>query len=179
MKFFMEIGSADFDTLIPLAKNGWHGIIVEPVPEFVANLEKHPNIIYENSAINTKDGEATLRYYDPVWAKDWRRGVGSISSVNNFNRNPQLKEKEKIIKVPCYTLDTLIKKHNITQIDYLKIDVEGLEKDILNSYSFAIKPTFIKCEHIHWKEKKEEVFEKLKNLGYLIEEAPSDFFAIG
>ena len=90
MKFFIEIGSADFDTLIPLAKNGWYGIIVEPVPEFIASLEKHPNIVYENGAISTEDGEATLRYYDPNWAKGWRRGVGSISPVNNFNKNPQL-----------------------------------------------------------------------------------------
>ena len=31
-KMFVEIGSADFDTCLPLAEAGWKGICVEPVP---------------------------------------------------------------------------------------------------------------------------------------------------
>ena len=38
-KFFIEIGTSDFDTLIPLAKGGWKGIFVEPVEYLLDNLE--------------------------------------------------------------------------------------------------------------------------------------------
>ena len=38
MKFFIEIGSADFDTLIPLAEKGWSGVFIEPVETLAQNL---------------------------------------------------------------------------------------------------------------------------------------------
>jgi FkbM family methyltransferase len=34
---------------------------------------------------------------------------------------------------PCWTLDTFLERHKVTQIDYLKIDVEGAEASILKS----------------------------------------------
>ena len=31
MPFFIEVGTCDFDTLDQLARNGWSGIMVEPI----------------------------------------------------------------------------------------------------------------------------------------------------
>ena len=41
MKTFLEIGVADFDTLLPLAeKGGWSGWCVEPMPHHVKTLRE-------------------------------------------------------------------------------------------------------------------------------------------
>ena len=53
-KFFVEIGTSDFDTFEHLAEEGWKGIFVEPVKKLLDNLERFDICHYENS-------EATLR----------------------------------------------------------------------------------------------------------------------
>ena len=50
-KFFIEIGTSDFDTYEGLAKQGWKGIFVEPVKPLLDNLERFERCIYENDAI--------------------------------------------------------------------------------------------------------------------------------
>ena len=48
MPFFIEIGVCDFDTLEPLANNGWSGIFVEPIKHYFDKLPRKENVCYEN-----------------------------------------------------------------------------------------------------------------------------------
>lgn len=41
------------------------------------------------------------------------------------------------IEVECYNLNELLENHGIRQIDYLSIDVEGLEYKILEGMNFS------------------------------------------
>tara|TARA_B100001123_G_C15335518_1_gene1032701 strand:+ start:4083 stop:4661 length:579 start_codon:yes stop_codon:yes gene_type:complete len=191
VNFFIEIGSCDFDTLLPLAKNGWYGIIVEPVSEYLNNLETHPNVIFENSAISTYDGETEFYYYDPLLSekinKQWVRGIGSYNNeINGFVPNPQWKDFERKTIVKTMTLDSLIKKYSITQIDFLKIDVEGCELPIVLNYSWDVLPKVIKMETTHWEstenyyngEIKQPILYLLEKNGYIIWEEEYDLYAI-
>jgi FkbM family methyltransferase len=65
-KTFLEIGTSDFNTLLPLCRNGWSGILVEPIPLLAENLRKE--IAAEglqatvlNMAISDHDGELQMR----------------------------------------------------------------------------------------------------------------------
>lgn len=40
MKTFLEIGCADFDTLLPLAARGWRGFFVEPIERHCESLRR-------------------------------------------------------------------------------------------------------------------------------------------
>jgi len=62
------------------------------------------------------------------------------------------------------TLDQLIEKHNVKRIDKLKIDTEGTEFEILDTYSWVIKPKMIKIEYEHWKNRKVMVKDYIKML---------------
>ena len=88
-----------------------------------------------------------LQYYDPKWAKGWTRGVGSFSKVNHFNWNPQWNEHVVKETIECMTLNELIKKYKVQKIDFLKIDTEGTEYQILNNYNWQIMPSILKVEH--------------------------------
>ena len=177
--FFIEIGTADFDTLEPLARLGWKGIFVEPIGELLDKLERFDGCIYEETAILDYNGTTDIQYYDLDWAKEWQRGVGNTSEVNNFNCNPQFKEHFRRKAVNVTTLDTLIDKYNVKRIDYLKIDIEGLEYKILQDYSWRVLPKKIKCEHIHWNGRceLEDYTRMLEHLGYKITMLPEDFIA--
>tara|TARA_R100000458_G_C8169953_1_gene170836 strand:+ start:108 stop:668 length:561 start_codon:yes stop_codon:yes gene_type:complete len=168
--FFIEIGTSDFNTLEYLAENGWKGIFVEPVKELLDNLKRYDGCIYENCAISSKRGSTTIKYYDPNWATGWIRGVGSIDmGMNIMNSNPNWKEHECTRKVKIMTLDDLIKKHNVKEIEYLKIDTEGEEYNILHSYSWSIKPEQLNIEYKHWHNRfisVDSFLERLKDMGY-------------
>lgn len=180
-KFFIEIGSSDFDTLLPLSEEGWRGIIVEPVSDLLYNLKKNDNVIFENCAISNYIGTTTVKYYDPKWAKEWTRGVGSISSINNFNTNPQWKEHVREKTIPCMTLNKLLDKYKVEKINFLKIDTEGVEWLILDDYDWRILPEVLKIEHRHWRSHKidaDKYISLFKNMGYVVYEEENDIYAI-
>ena len=77
------------------------------------------------------------------------------------------------------TLDALIDKHNVKSIDFLKIDIEGMEYVILDTYSWKVKPNLIKVEIIHWRKRiLEHIQTKLAALGYLVYKEESDWYCI-
>tara|TARA_Y100000034_G_C6754141_1_gene335450 strand:- start:27 stop:707 length:681 start_codon:yes stop_codon:yes gene_type:complete len=202
-KFFVEIGSADFDTLLPLARNGWSGIIVEPNSFLFNNLIKYENVMYENVAILDYDGKTEFKYYDPDFLeksdpvqlneqmkieKDHAfRGISTADlSCNAFNTLYRHKEHERIIEVDCITLDTLLNKYMVDRIDYLKVDAENKDYAILENYSWRIKPTLIKVESLHWDvlsrnlkfDVEDKVKELLSGMGYIVYAEKQDLYAI-
>ena len=180
--FFIEIGTSDFDTYEYLAQRGWKGIFVEPVKPLLDNLERFEGCIYENNAITAEPRHCKVKYYDTEWAEGWVRGVGTLDlNMNTFNSNPQWKEHERELYLHTMTFDQLIEKHNVQQIDMLKIDTEGTEFEILDSYSWKIKPKFIKFEYEHWINRDVPVrkyIDMLEGMGYTCTKDEHDVVAI-
>ena len=180
MKTFIEIGSCDFNTLNHLYYDGWQGIIVEPVKKYLDNLEKHPTIVYVNSALDTKNGERDLwmcpeKYFqksrDFKGMSSFHRDIhhGSMAGEEMLNDRGVPVHTEKI-KVETITWDTLVEKYNIQWVDYLKIDTEGHDWEILKSIDLnKIKPKVIKVEHKH-SGKLREIVNYLHTHGYHVEE---------
>lgn len=195
MKQYIEIGSNNFDTCIPLAENGWKGVMIEPVPEIYAEIERKTSglrILPLNIAISDYDGETEFAVPrlipGPVEEDGWVRGIGHVIHKNNksINNRGLLEDPEgkvnlsHTIKVTCKKLDTLIEELNIEQIDYLKLDTEGHELNIIESYSWRIRPTFIKLETVHLGAiYKPTLIKILKKQNYIIHETEEDLYAIG
>jgi len=194
MKTFIEIGSCDFDTNLKLIEGGaWKGVMVEPAKKFRENLENiakdidnRENLSIEAVAISDFDGETEFTEVMDTSSGSrqtgiWRRGISSITDVHHKGeRILELEDNSNFIdsvySVECITLDTLIKKHEITEIDYLKLDVEGHETNILDAYSWSIFPTFIKLEHAHI----DDIYarELLESHGYIVYVESDDIYAI-
>lgn len=155
LKKFLEIGVADFDTLLPLAeKGGWMGWCIEPMPHHVEKLRTKAidlPVVISECAISDHNGSTRMVIGGN---EDWATGASHVIDDNHegfkvldMPVNKHLRVGE--IDVKCFTLDTYLERHHITDIDFCKIDVEGHELNILGNYSWKVKPKIIKCEHKH------------------------------
>ena len=180
IKTFLEIGTCNFDTLVPLCNNGWRGYFVEPIAEYALDVSKQlsetavANITV--CAISNVDGEVEM--WKSLEDGDWR-GMSHVCEHKGemlFDNPTNSHLKKEKIKVPCLKLDTYLDKMNIDHIDYMKIDVEGHETDIIEAYSWRIKPTFIKMEHAHI----DDINMKriLEEQGYVVYTERDDLYAV-
>ncbi len=161
IKTFIEIGTSDFDTCLDLANNGdWVGVMCEPSPPYFKSMSEkvaqslHPeNVFLEEVAISDYNGRTafTVSKQD---GPEWVRGISCITAQHHrgermfdFPENHQYIDQHT--EVDCMTLNSLIAKHNFEHINYLKIDTEGHELNILESYDWEIKPDFLRIEHSH------------------------------
>lgn len=168
MKTFVEVGSCDFDNLIHLSDYGWKGIVVEPIKEYLDNVERRKNVEYVNAAVDLTSGVKPFYTPPKVWCdidKDYK-GMGTLV--------PFIEETHIVkIMVNTITWENLIKKYNISNIDYLKIDTEGYDFILLKNFPYnKIKPKFIKFEHnldCYTEEMREEIGMFLKEKNYHLE----------
>ena len=184
MKTFVEVGTCDFDTCERLIKNGWSGIVIEPVKYYFDKLPKYPNIKYENIAISDKKDESSIHYLDPEIitneSQSWMKGISSIrgeSGPLSLNENSFMKENIIKQKVDTDTLQNICDKYNVTSIDFLKIDTEGHDIKVLESLDLdKVYVKMIKIEHQHVD--KEYLKNHLQNNNYLVYEEYDDIYAI-
>ena len=173
-KVFVEIGVCDFDTLEPLLDNGWIGYFVEPIPQYADKLS-HLNI--SECAISSYNG--TMEMYMSKGINEWSKGISHAvvqqgEKLLEYEGNKSLLDRK--IEVNCYTLQTYLKKNNIKNIDYLKVDVEGHEMDIFQAYDWCVKPTFMKVEHDHIDDiKLSKIFQEQ---GYITYTERGDMYAV-
>lgn len=157
---FVEVGSCDFDNYDILLLDGWTGYFVEPVPEYLNSLynrinnlsierNKKLSCIFTKGAISNFTGEGEIRYIPPENNEWWVKGLGHVlgKKNNGIESRSYLINKAVTIKSQFYTLDDYFYLHSIKEVDILKIDVEGHEIEVLENYSWKIKPRHIKIEH--------------------------------
>ncbi|MDR2913881.1 MAG: FkbM family methyltransferase [Tannerella sp.] len=137
--FFLDIGANDgitFSNSYFFEKyRNWSGICVEPHVDIFKKLSKVRTCILENCCITDKDGVVTFRKVS---------GPDMLSGVLEFmDRVDSLDEHIRMhggsyedIKIASYNINSLLKKHNVTKIDFCSIDVEGGEWAIINSIDF-------------------------------------------
>ena len=181
VKTFVEIGVSDFNTLEKLVDNGWEGYFVEPVKRYANKLRTKGYTNVSECAISSYNGD--LKMYQSKEQTDedmlWINGISHAvdqkgTKLLELENNTDY--VEDIIIVPCYTLDEYFSVNNITKVDYLKLDVEGHETDIMQAYNWSVYPTFIKLEHFHINDIL--MRELLESKGYIVTTEERDMYAV-
>lgn len=161
--FYVDIGAHHpyrFSNTYWAYKNGWRGINIDPNIDAIKLFEKErSDDINLNCGIASKSDE--INYY-----------MFSEGAFNTFDENEfkGLRQPEKIVKVRVERLDFILKKYNVDHIDFMNIDVEGMEMDVLKSNDWdRFKPDFIAIEqkNLYLDEILEtEIYKFLEKLGY-------------
>ena len=109
----------------------------EPNPEqftvLQQRLSSYKNVSLVKSAVGSISGEATLHIADYSDASSLL-GHAKLLTLNKINTLSS-------IQVPLTSLDDYISSKAIANIDFLKIDVEGFEKDVLLGGTVALQKT--------------------------------------
>ena len=181
MKTFVEIGSSYFNTLRYLCDKGWKGIMVDPLEIALNKIPDHDNLIKVIGAIDKENTIKKLtKIKDEYWDQEEHKDFFGMASLNSDHPIHEIYYPEMIesIDIACISFDTLMEILQIQEIDYLKIDAEGLDYDILSSIDFKkydIK--FIKTEHKHVPLTQPFV-DLLESNNYLVEVFEDDIIAI-
>ena len=172
MKTFLEIGSCDFNTLTHLSHHGWRGVIVEPIKKYFDNIPTEPNIDYVNAAVDWTDGTATMwTAPDEVTKRD--QDFKGMSTIHNRGNSVQ----SVPIEVRTISFKTLLGMTDVTHIDFLKIDTEGYDGEILKMFPWdTLQPNLIQFESKHIE--LPPIIELLKSKGYHCQVESENTFAI-
>jgi len=138
---FIEVGTSDFDTLIQVAKPETAGISIEPIKYYLDRLPNPPNVIKMNCAI-ALDGTVGKNkiYYVPdevIKANNlphWIRGCNSLGDYHYQHKQMDIKHLVQIDEVDQIPLSDILEQQDIRRILTLKIDTEGGDCAILQSF---------------------------------------------
>lgn len=136
---FVEIGTADFDTLIQDADDSTVGLSIEPLKIYLDNLPHKNNVTKVCAAVSpTGSSDPIDIYYIPPEIIEnnnystWLKGCNKIGAVHPLSEN--LKSMVVTEKVRQITVSELYNEYDIHEIKYLKIDTEGYDCHILQEW---------------------------------------------
>lgn len=159
---FVDVGFADGvvgNNTVLLDIMGWKGLGIDLFPK---NYASRTNTTIETACIYKNQEEVTFSC-----AGDW----GGISQhIDKCKDMPEVIGSKKITTT-TQTLDHFLVLHNFpNKIEYLSLDTEGSEYEILSTFPFD-KYTFgcITYEHNHEEEKRNKVRKLLESKEYIFD----------
>ena len=156
---FIQIGANDGqlnDPIYPYIKQGkFKGILVEPLPPLFEKLKQTykgiDGLVFENVGITDSDGNMGFYFLPPEYNEpDWLQQIGTFDKKAielNLETLPQLVSKVQTTTVATISLNTLINRNKVKELDLLIIDAEGFEYKILKQLQgLKVKPGIIVFE---------------------------------
>jgi len=125
-------------------ENGWRTICVEPNPYYVDMHKKEKNEIYQYALSN----EIAYNHDFEIANPDTPYQLSS--SAIKIIRNDKDTVNKKIIKVDIVTLNWLLNSLGLSKLDFVSIDVEGWEIEVMEGFDTSIyKPLIILLENLY------------------------------
>lgn len=142
--FYIDVG-ANYPVIDSVTKyfydRGWHGINIEPVKGLYADLKTaRPRDINIHCGLGETEGTATLREFQD------RPGHSTFDS----QQKQQHQEKSTDYAVPIKTLEQVFQDNKLSKVNFIKIDVEGYEYEVVSGNDWEkYRPEIICIEANH------------------------------
>jgi FkbM family methyltransferase len=143
--YFVEVGAnepRERSRTWDLEQAGWSGVLIEPQPELAGKLRANRSAkVYAVACSSPEDAGRTL----PLHV------AGPLSALDRARMAPGA-SPETVIQVPVKTLDSILEEAGTHPgFDFLSIDVEGHEIEVLRGFDLARwRPQLILLEdHVH------------------------------
>ena len=144
-----------------LYKRSWNGINID-ISEFSIKLFNYlrPNDVNINSAVSNMEKEISFYY---------QKKLSQLSTIKKAISNERMQGNIKEKKIKSLKLNSILNqsKFKNRQIDFLNIDVEGADFEVLKSLDFTIYEPKIICIEIMDKNIFEsKIYNFLKDINY-------------
>jgi FkbM family methyltransferase len=145
----VEVGAADGEEFsnsrFLIRDYGWRGILIEPEPEQFARLkvlyDDDPSVVVIQSACGLRSG--LIDFYPA------RTGSTALPEWRDLVQQLGHEKVGPTIKVFCDTLDRLLFNVNCPrEIDFLSVDCEGMDLEVLKSMSWASYHVGLVCTEV-------------------------------
>ena len=147
---FLDVGGNDpiyiNNTYFFELNRNWTGLAFEPMPKMHQRWKESRKVQCIQVALGSRKGEMEFCEYE----EDYMSGL-----VSNVDYNGKV---AKNYKVNIVTLGSILKKYKITHVDFISLDVEGAELDVLNGIDFsAVVIDYFVIENNKGFEKEQEI----------------------
>lgn len=162
---FIDVGAADgiwsSNTYYLESRMGWEGVLVEPAAAWHDSLTKNRTSPVDTRCAWSKTGEQVIFNMPPSPSLST---IDQFSDADHWGSHRTGGEKPSLDTV---SLVELIKEYKLpSKVDYLSIDTEGSEYEILAAFDFDNYDIgIITCEH-NYTENREKIFHLLTSKGY-------------
>jgi len=152
--FYVDVGANDPDDC-SVTKHfydrGWHGINIEPIKKHYDDLvTKRTRDTNLKIGVGDKEDTLTLREYAGTGLSTFSETMKESYSRANGGMNPGIVDNYKDVKVRVVPIRDIFREQNITAIDFMKVDVEGFEYEVLKGNDWDLyRPRVICIEANH------------------------------
>ena len=146
-----------------LHKLGWSGINLDISRESIDLFNRfRPKDINLNVGISNKTGLENF-YFD--------KKISTTNSISNEFSKDNVNNKKKFIrKIQTQTIKQLFEENNISEVDFLKIDCEGMDLSIIKTIDFKkYKINFLSVEFLYGLQVGDFIINKNKNINSIHE----------
>ncbi len=142
--FYVDVGAHDGvsinNTLYFEETNQWTGINIEPIKKvFDKLIVNRPSNINLNCAVCNNDGET--EFLCNTGYTEMISGIKDTFDDRHFQRlyseNVEMGSTTEVILVNTKRLETIFDEHHVSHVNYLSVDVEGAEFEVIKSINFG------------------------------------------
>lgn len=165
--YFVEFGATDgndiSNTFLLEKEFGWNGILAEPAKHWHNSLKNNRSCNIDYNCVWSKTGDKVL-FHESHIRPDGSAIVKYITPASLS----MLGEWADRYEVDSISPVDLLKKYNApTEIDYISLDTEGSEFEILNAFDFTqYKVKFFTVEHNEKEDNRNRIYNLLTSKGY-------------
>jgi FkbM family methyltransferase len=167
-------GGFNSDNFFPLKYNQFfEPVLVEPIKEEANKLMVNNKYVINKGIWSTKIKKKINILGNRMGSSSMYEPDSSLFDIHQIKKKDYKNyDVTKIVEIDCDTLSASLSNLKIDKLDYLKIDTQGAELEILKGIG-SYKPLFLKIEaHIHSMYRKvpawNELIDYLYKLNYII-----------
>ena len=173
--YFVEFGATDgvllSNSWLLEKEFGWQGLLAEPNPKFFAQLQQNRNCILSDQCI----GGETGKQVEFIFADAFGGSQDYADDDQHKDKRAAYRAAGRVANLTTISLHDFLQQHKAPkEIDYLSIDTEGSEFEILQAFPFEQwNIRLLTVEH-NFTERRKDIRRLLEGIGYKCREAQWD-----
>jgi FkbM family methyltransferase len=170
-KFFVEFGATDgvyhSNTWLLEKKLGWNGILAEPCKHWHNKLFQERKCFIDKRCVSAESG-LEVDFLEVEGANEDKELSVVFDYANNDCHSSTREKKNKLYKVNTISLNDLLDFYGAPKkIDYLSIDTEGSEYEIIRDFNFQkYEIDIITVEHNFKTDIRNKIYKLLTKAGF-------------